>query len=499
MDSRLAALTPPRPPRIQLGSFRDFFENAGVPMRRVGPEGEILDANGAELKLLGWERAEYVGRPLADFFSDPKEAAEIHGLLERGETVTGREVRMRRKDGGEVLLLLDAKPCHGGGRMLFHRDVSVEIGKRKELEEALRRELVERTEELERSHEQLRLAERLASIGTLAAGLGHDMSNILFPTLCRLDSLETATSAPQAREDLRAVREAINYLRQLSNGLRLFALDPDDPEASRGSTNLWRWWAEVSPLVGKALPRHVRLRCDIPGGLPDVAVAPHRLTQAILNLVVNAGEAIPDAGVVRVFAEPFEDRRFVRIGVEDDGVGMPPEVRRHALDPFFTTKKRGLGTGLGLSLVHAVVRSSGGTLDIHTTPGRGTSIVLSLPTAHSVVEEEPAGPVACISLEDRQMAAYASVLLTSAGFAIRSGDPAGSDLWVTEAGAIESVRRFLEGHPKRRAILVGAADDAAAEEKRLSIVAGSSGPAGMRRSLRRLVLELTEESRNATP
>src|SRR5690606_29843934 len=150
----------------------------------------------------------------------------------------------------------------------------------------------ERTAELQASHERLRLAERMASIGTLATGLGHDMGNLLLPIRCRLDAMEARQLPPGFREDIEAIRQSAEYLQQLTNGLRLLALDPDEATASGGRTDLSAWWRDVVALFKNALPKHVGLNLRIPPGLPHAALAPHRLTQAVLNLVNNAGEAL---------------------------------------------------------------------------------------------------------------------------------------------------------------------------------------------------------------
>lgn len=240
--------------------------------------------------------------------------------------------------------------------------------------------VAERTAELRASHQQLRLAERLASVGTLAAGLGHDMNNLLFPVLCRLDALDAAGLDDQAAEEVAQVRQSIEYLQQLSDGLRLMVLDPDDPDASRHTTDLRSWADEVAPLLRAALPRESTLEYDIPDDVPPIAVAPHRLTQAVYNLVVNASEAISRGGTITVRAEVQGEGRLVRVSVTDNGKGMPAEVAGRALEPFFTTKKRHLSTGLGLALVHGVATSAGGSVEIESSPGAGTTVTLNLLT-----------------------------------------------------------------------------------------------------------------------
>ncbi len=368
--------------------------------------------------------------------------------LDDGETFWVRwEMRPWRTSDGEI-----------GGVMIFSEDIT----EKKRAEEELARhrdqleELVaERTADLEKTHEQLRVADRLAAIGTLAAGLGHDMSNVLLPVRCRLDALDAVELPDEAREQLGAVRRSTDYLQQLSDGLRMMALDPQDSEATTEVTELANWWAGVGSLLANALPQHVEFSTDWPLDLPPVRVSAHRLSQAVLNLVVNAGQAIPRRGLVHLSGRLSTDRRRVHITVADDGRGMTGEVKRRAFDPFFTTRPRGLGSGLGLSLVHGVAQSAGGSVHIESEPGKGTTVVMSLPS------EEARGRVrlsAAVSIRDTRIASLASTLLRAADFEVEPVETGPGDcaLWLTDAADERApiARDFLEGGD-RRVIVVG--------------------------------------------
>lgn len=325
--------------------------------------------------------------------------------------------------------------------------------------------VAERTAELERSHEQLRQADRLVAIGTLAAGLGHDMNNVLFPIRCRLDALDASPVSDAVREECLAIRRSVDYLQQLTDGLRLLALDPSDSEASSASTDVSDWWDQVGVLMRRALPRHARLETRIPLDLPPAGVAPHRLTQAVLNLLSNAGAAIGREGHVRLEARATEGDAAVRLSVADDGCGMSDEVRRRALDPFFTTRKRGLGTGLGLSLVNAVTQTAGGSIEIQSAPGRGTTVTLQLPAVGQRRGAQPqerggASLEALLAVSDQRTATLVAAFLRSAGYEVRT-PPAtpgrGVRVMLTEpsAAALRAARQFLKGRPDRRVVLFG--------------------------------------------
>ncbi len=330
--------------------------------------------------------------------------------------------------------------------------------------EDLERQVKERTAELERSHVRLRIADRLSAIGTLAAGLGHDMNNVLLPVRCRLDALDAMELPQAARQQVAAVRASAEYLRQLADGLRLLALDPDDAEASIANTSIENWWSEVGPLLTKAVRKPVRLEVVIAPGLPHVAVPRHRLTQAVLNLVVNAAEAVQERAasgapaLVRVSARPGASGT-VMVSVEDNGRGMTEEVRRRAVEPFFTTKTRGLGTGLGLALVRGVVVAAGGALHIESEPGEGTTITLELPSsqldgggaATAVPSAAGRGRAAAITLRDPRAAAALELVLREAGWRterLGAGEEAPQGVhavWVTGAASTpaERVQRYI--------------------------------------------------------
>ncbi len=337
------------------------------------------------------------------------------------------------------------------------------------------------------AHEQLRQSERLASIGTLAAGLGHDMNNILFPVRCRLDALQAERHGEHTSDELAAISASIEYLQHLSNGLHQLALNPDDAHAPTVCTHLKTWVKDARALLRSALPAHATLECEFADDLPPLAVPPHQMTQAIFNLVVNAGEAIDEHGTVRIRAETRDSGRTVCISVSDDGHGMSKEVRQRALDPFFTTKTRGLSTGLGLALVQGVAASAGGRVEIASTPDAGATVTLCLPVADQP-ERTGRGPGengyhATVSVGDRRLATMFAAIVKSAGFEVSHAGSKVADnssLWVADASVAtpEAAARFLEATEFGRLIVLGKASDAwrgAWDSDRVTFVDGTAG------------------------
>jgi signal transduction histidine kinase len=232
-----------------------------------------------------------------------------------------------------------------------------------------------------RGSEGERQTDRLASIGLQAVGLGHDAGNLLLLVRLRLDALEQMDLPEEALEDIHGISEACKYLKGLCRGLQLFAADSEDPLPSGEQTHLAMWWGEVEPFMRSALPRGMHLTSGGFVGLPPVAMFPHALTQAIYNLVQNAGDARKgrQRGHVAISASESGDGQGVALEIRDDGRGMTEEVLRRCTEPFFTTKGRGSSTGLGLMLVQCALHRVGGSMSIHSRPGEGTVFRLTLP------------------------------------------------------------------------------------------------------------------------
>jgi len=319
---------------------------------------------------------------------------------------------------------------------------------------------------LAESRERLRVSDRLASLGTLVAGLGHDMNNVLFPLRCRLDALNWDKLPDDFREVVEASRDSVDYLQQLSSGLRHLAADPQDGDAALEVTSVGAWWGQVESLISKMVPQDVTLKARIAPDLPLIAVAPHQLTQAVMNLVINAAEAMPSGGQVRIEIDGDDARHEVAITVHDHGVGMTEETRLRAFDPFFTTKKRSLSTGLGLSLVLGVARRAKGVITIVSKPDHGTTVRLVFPAAHDSrgnrLRLNGRRESATVTLGDLRTAAWVANVLESVGYTVsvaKDGDPRDSDIWVTEDSDsnLATARQFLTGHDQSRIIVLGSA------------------------------------------
>ena len=332
------------------------------------------------------------------------------------------------------------------------------------------RDLTER----KRIESQVWQADRLAAIGTLAAGLGHEMSNVQFPVRAHLNALADPSRRLDGRRRIRhidEIRGSVSYLQQLADALHFLAMDPQADGDDLDGTFVDEWWGSTGALLRKALGRRATLSVDIACGLPRIAVPRHSLTRAVLNLLVNAAEAMAsvrsaDSAQVALRACLASDGAHVLIEVVDNGEGMTDEVRRRALDVFYTTKPRGLGTGLGLPLVRGVAERCGGRLEIESSPGVGTTVRVIVPVesgAAMAVETRRAS----IGLRDGRVATMVAGMLAAHGYEVEAdGRADDADCWILDARDCvpADARRWVRTHAPEALVLIGRASDATARE-----------------------------------
>ncbi len=244
--------------------------------------------------------------------------------------------------------------------------------------EAYRRleaDMEQRTRSAKQLEAQLRNQEKLAAVGVLASGIAHDIANPLASMSSELEMLESESDLERIRESLGVVRVHIS---RISRTLR----DMTDFARRRGEES---GPIAVSAAVEDALrmvrhdprARRVRIIVELAPSLPPVRMVEDHLVMVLVNLILNSFDAMPDGGELTVKAEPAPEG--VHLVVRDSGCGMDEEVRRRATEPLFTTKPGGHGTGLGLSVSTDVLRAAGGTLEIESSPGAGTTVHLRLP------------------------------------------------------------------------------------------------------------------------
>lgn len=282
--------------------------------------------------------------------------------------------------------------------------------------EELERLVRERTAALEESNQRLRISERMAALGTLSAGLGHDMGNILMPVRVRLGSLEAMRLPQEAQRELEGLKTAAEYLRKLAVGLRQLAVDPH-AGSDREVTDIAAWWGETEAVLRNALPRGVTLEGQVPGESGWAKIPRAALTQVVFNLVQNAGEVMKGAGGGKVTVAALRTDTHLVLSVSDNGPGMTEQVKRRCMEPFFTTKTRRLSTGLGLALVYGLIREAGGTVELESELGRGTEFRLMIPLAEPPNERE-VQQRALLDVQDARIRAYITAELSRLGVGV---------------------------------------------------------------------------------
>ena len=322
-----------------------------------------------------------------------------------GEERPEMEALYRRGDGSEAFLRFVAAPIRDpDGTIVGGVVASIDIDRERRAELALRdlnatleRRVEERTAELLRAEEALRQAQKMEAVGQLTGGIAHDFNNMLAIVLGSLDLLSRrlANDDIRARRYVDAATDGARRAAMLTQRLLAFSrqqpLQPEPVDANRLVSGM-------TELLRGSLGGSLHLETVLAAGLWSINVDPNQLENVILNLAINARDAMAGDGKVTIETHNchLDDRyvagevgvaagHYVLIAVSDTGVGMPPEVAAKAFDPFFTTKGVGKGTGLGLSQVYGFVRQSGGHVKIYSEVGVGTSVKLYLPRLFGAV------------------------------------------------------------------------------------------------------------------
>ncbi|HEY7634551.1 MAG TPA: PAS domain S-box protein, partial [Gemmatimonadales bacterium] len=341
-------------------------------------------------QVLGYGEAEFIGLDVAKLFSPEDRAADLpaHQLREaRGLGALRSHRWMQARDGrrfygmGVTTALTGATGEPIGFSMILRDVTQMKLlqDERMRGEEELSQLVTQRTDELQWTTDRLRLSERMASLGTLSAGLGHDLGNLLLPMEIRLRLLLDSDMTPELRELVSGIEKGTQYLQRLAGGLRSLSLDPD-ASLEAAATELRAWLDDVAIILRNVLGRHISFEYGTPPAACWVGIKSVGLTQVVYNLVQNATDALRgrEGGRVRLDIRDDPEVGAVLLRVSDNGPGMSPEVLQRCMEPYFSTKPRGVSTGMGLTFVHRLVTGVGGRMDIDSTVGQGTTISLTL-------------------------------------------------------------------------------------------------------------------------
>ncbi|MBR0696631.1 ATP-binding protein [Bradyrhizobium lablabi] len=251
----------------------------------------------------------------------------------------------------------------------------------------------------EKAQEQLRHAQKMEAIGQLTGGVAHDFNNLLMAVMGNLDLLrKRLPDDPRLRRLVEGALQGAERGASLTQRLLAFARQQD---LRAVPVDLGLLVRDMSNLLERSLGPRIVLRLDIPALLPPARVDTNQLELAILNLAINARDAMPDGGVIEIKLEAWPAKNdpslqpgdYLKLSVIDSGTGMSPDVLKRAIEPFFSSKPLGKGTGLGLSMVHGLAVQLGGALQLASTVGKGTTASLVLPVATSAPQSGICSPV----------------------------------------------------------------------------------------------------------
>ena len=354
-----------------------IFKQAGIGIVLIQlPTLRIHRANPAFAEMLGYTAAEVTALTLAEL-SPPEDMAREAALA--ADVVAGGRSRFQlrkryfRKDGSTMVGRVTATVVRdAAGASLYGIGMVEDVTEWERVAAQLRE-----------SEARLQQAQKMEALGRVAGGIAHDFNNLLTGILCGCQSA-LAAMAPDApgREDqedaLRTADRAAQVTRQLLAFSRQQALRPEP-------VLLDAFLADAASTLRRVLPPHVELALALAAPDAVVVVDPGQLTQVVLNLVLNAADAMPDGGTVHVSSavgpSAIDGEPAVALAVRDTGTGMSAPVQARLFEPFFTTKPPGRGTGFGLATVYGIVAQSGGRIEVESAPGAGSTFTVVLPTA----------------------------------------------------------------------------------------------------------------------
>ena len=410
--------------------LRSVLETAPDAIVTIDENGIIQSFSNAAEKLFGYAPGEVIGRNIKLLMPAPNHDSHdgyIARYLRTGEKHIigiGRQVEAQRKDGTIFPMdLAVGEVTHGGAHIFtgFIRDLTARV----------------------KMEQDLRQAQKMEAIGQLTGGVAHDFNNLLTVISGNLEMLEPRLTVAEHREILNEAQEASKLGAELTKRLLAFGRrQPLDPKP----TDINALAEGMIELLRRTLGETSDIETRLSEGLPLIIADPGQIENALLNLAINARDAMPKGGrliIETAQAEVDKDYlaayadvrpgRYVTLAVTDTGIGMSPEVRQRAFEPFYTTKGPGEGSGLGLSMVYGFVKQSGGHIQLYSEPGIGTTVRIYLPEhtgeANAVAEHVPAsitqealGEVVLVVEDDQRVRRVSVRRLRELGYAVIEAD-----------------------------------------------------------------------------
>lgn len=369
--------------------FRELFDNAPVGYHEYNTEGRIIGVNKTELDMLGYRKDEIIGHYVWEFVVEEVSKNTVLGKLSGTIPVENTfERTYRKKDGTHLpVMITDRAIYDDDGRIIGIRSALQDITRIKEIQRE--KELLEK---------QFLQSQKMEAIGRLACGIAHDFNNLLtvIKGYSQLSLLGLNPNDP-LNESLNEIQKATDKASNLIHQLLTFSRK-QIMEMKVLDLNIILH--DIEKMLRRIIGEDIELIMNLSDDLGNVKTDRAQIEQVVMNLVVNARDAMPDGGRLTITTanveldEEYAKRRvnvksgsYVMLSVSDTGCGMTREIRERIFEPFFTTKGRDIGTGLGLSTVYGIVKQSGGDILVDSEPGHGTTFKIYLPRVDEKIEE----------------------------------------------------------------------------------------------------------------
>ncbi|MEA2975574.1 MAG: hypothetical protein QOF19_1094 [Alphaproteobacteria bacterium] len=369
--------------------FRTLYRETPLPLHSLDSSGRIDQVSDAWLNLLGYTHDEVIGRPLADFMTEESKERRKNvdwPILLKGGDVKESEYRLVKKSSEVIDVLLSLRVERSGRKIIRTLAGLIDITAHKRAEAALRQ------------------AQKMEAVGQLTGGIAHDFNNLLTVIVGNLEMAARALNEGNHDKLPRLIEGArLGATRGATLTQRLLAFSRRQPLQPQPA-DLSKLVAGMVELFRRSVGESIRVETKLAETLWAAKVDPNQLESALLNLVINSRDAMPEGGDIAIeTANVYLDRQqlmsspdvaagpYVMVAVRDSGIGMSPEVLARAFEPFFTTKEIGQGTGLGLSMVYGFVKQSGGHMTIESRVKAGTTIRIYLPRLVDEVAVAPPG------------------------------------------------------------------------------------------------------------
>lgn len=466
------------------GKYRELFEESQDAVYMTTTDGHLIDINPSGVRMFGFvSRSQMIAcGPVTQYYQDESQRRHLHNLLSARGFVDNMELLLRRRDGSPLVARASVMALRSSdGQVLQFRGVLRDVTQQKHLEE------------------EIRQAQKMESIGQLAGGVAHDFNNLLGGVLGYATFMKSKLPADHAfRPYLETIERSAQRAADLTSKLLAFARGG---QYDVRAVNLNAVIRETVGILDRSIDKSIVVETALDPNLSAVDGDAGQLQQVMMNLCLNARDAMPSGGTLEIRTSSAtwssEDVRrhagaepghHVVVSVEDTGTGMDAATRQKIFEPFFTTKGKGKGTGLGLSMVYGIVRNHRGHISVESEPGRGTTFTIAFPAGTHKEESTVQTSTSAVGGKERilvvddekDVRSMIQDVLTSAGYTVETASDGAEaieafdrqrpdlvllDMIMPKMSGLETFDAFLLRPPLIRVVLVtGYSQDGKARE-----------------------------------